>query len=169
MCDWKFSTDCGLRGIRRRLGLPARRRELGCRLLFWRCPSHFVESPWKREDRHCSSSSSAIGPGDFLRSETCPPQPGSSDPSRDALVTVMWEIKERNVLPLLTKIRNVLIVNTAESSMDTTRTWELNRASKWAKTESIKQKVELHKSCPHVWMCAMQNKWIKVLAGGIRR
>lgn len=105
MCDWKFSTDCGLGGIRRRLGLPARRRELGCRLLFWRCPSHFVESPWKREDRHCSSSSSAIGPGDFLRSETCPPQPGSSDPSRDALVTVMWEMKERNVLPLLTKIK----------------------------------------------------------------
>lgn len=68
-------------------GVPARRRELGCRLLFWRCPSHFAESPWKREGRHCSSSSSAKAPGDSLRSETCPPRPGSSDPSRDALVT----------------------------------------------------------------------------------
>lgn len=84
-----FCTDCGFRGLKRRLCLPARRRELGCRLLFWRCPSHFAESPWKREGRHYSSSSSAKAPGDFLRSETCPPQPGSSDPSRDALVTAM--------------------------------------------------------------------------------
>lgn len=67
--------------------LPARRQELGCRLLFWRCPSHFARSPWKREGRHWCSSSSARAPGDFLRSETCPHQPGSSDPSRDALVT----------------------------------------------------------------------------------
>lgn len=66
---------------------PARRRKLGCRLLFWRCPSHFAGSPWRREGRHCSSSSSAKVPGDSVRSETSPPQPGSSDPSQDALVT----------------------------------------------------------------------------------
>ena len=72
-----------------RVCAPARRRELGRSLLFWRCLSHFAGSPWRREGHHCSSPSSAIVPGDSVRSETCPPQPGSSDPSRDALVTAM--------------------------------------------------------------------------------
>lgn len=91
-----WSVACGI--FNRRLNgsaLPARRRELGCRLLFWRCPSHFARSPWKREGRHCSSSSSARAPGDSLRSETCPPQPGSSDPSRDALVTTVWRERQK--------------------------------------------------------------------------
>lgn len=66
---------------------PARRRELGCRLLAWRCPSHFGESPQRIRGHRYNSCGGTLTPGDSSRSETCPPLPGSSDPSQDALVT----------------------------------------------------------------------------------
>lgn len=67
---------------------PARRQELGCRLLAWRCPSHFGESPRRIRGRRCNNSYGTLTPGDSSRSETCPPLPGSSDPSQDVLATI---------------------------------------------------------------------------------
>lgn len=75
---------------------PARRRELGCRLLAWRCPSHFGESPQRIRGHRYNSCGGTLTPGDSSRSETCPPLPGSSDPSQDALVTEGK--KRKNVL-----------------------------------------------------------------------
>lgn len=76
---------------------PARRRELGCRLLAWRCPSHFGESPRRIRGHRYNSCGGTLTPGDSSRSETCPPLPGSSDPSQDALVTE--EKKKENQRP----------------------------------------------------------------------
>lgn len=67
---------------------PARRQELGCRLLAWRCPSHFGESPRRIRGRRYNNSYGTLTPGDSSRSETCPPLPGSSDPSQDVLATI---------------------------------------------------------------------------------
>lgn len=76
-------------------GPPARRRELGCRLLAWRCPSHFGESPQRIRGHRYNSCGGTLTPGDSSRSETCPPLPGSSDPSQDALVTEEKEEEKR--------------------------------------------------------------------------
>lgn len=76
-------------------GPPARRRELGCRLLAWRCPSHFGESPRRIRGHRYNSCGGTLTPGDSSRSETCPPLPGSSDPSQDALVTVEKDEEKR--------------------------------------------------------------------------
>lgn len=82
---------CTFTHTHRQTHTPARRQELGCRLLAWRCPSHFVESPRRIRGRHYNNSYGTLTPGDSSRSETCPPLPGFSDPSQDVLATTGGE------------------------------------------------------------------------------